>query len=160
MLYVSSGRYHLMTYRAADRTWKHWRQRQPSQLNLRKMHQEVHIIQLSFYLDWIPSTSKPFWISEMWNFWIHSMEASIFSIICIQDHSVIPRHINSYAIVSEALSWVEVEDKQKLCSFKSHNFISLMLPAYIPLKKFDLITDYKNTHSANSRFVTHLVATY
>lgn len=92
------------------------------------------MIWLPFYLDWIPSTSKLFRISEMWNIWIHSIEASIFSKICIEDYPVFSRHLHSYAIIRETLGRMKVEDKQKLCSFKSHNFISLMFPAYIPLK--------------------------
>ena len=82
----------------------------------------------------------------MWNIWIHSVEASILSIICIQSHLVFSRHFHPYAIVGETLCWMEVEDKQQLSSFKSHDFISLMFPAYISLNTNEPCTDSSNTH--------------
>ena len=81
----------------------------------------------------------------MWNIWIHSVEASIISIICIQSHLVFSRHFHPYAIVGETLRRMEVEDEQQLCSFESHNFISLMFPAYVSLNTNEPGTDYSNT---------------
>jgi len=41
---------------------------------------------------------------------------------------------------------MEVEDKQQLCLFESHDFISLMFPAYISLNTNEPCTDYSNTY--------------
>jgi hypothetical protein len=41
---------------------------------------------------------------------------------------------------------MEVEDKQQLCSFESHDFITLMFPADISLNTNEPDTDYSDTH--------------
>jgi hypothetical protein len=41
---------------------------------------------------------------------------------------------------------MEVEDKQQLCSFESHDFVSLMFPAYISLNTNEPYTDYSDIH--------------
>jgi hypothetical protein len=47
--------------------------------------------------------------------------------ICVENHTVCSCDIDSNAVVTEAVGWVEIEDKHQSSSLEDNNLVTLML---------------------------------